>query len=292
VPTDLSPTPTRYDGSPVSTLVDGDPVNRDNLYVEASPGAKPKLTMGALLAWVHGITTDAALIADLASNAIGKGASMIKIRGGTDGTVWSVDPEQDLESFIGWMSNHLADLAFLADTTTPGKGLRAIGIKAFSGEIWDIAAGPAEDFLQALANAAWRVDKDIPSAPGRTSGVIGAAATSATIDATKPLWEQHFTGAAGSTINITVSDYAGTDPANPEIEIVLSTLNQTGSNPQWNIKRAGGTVIAQINTNAAGGANHAYCVSMRLRWNGSAWVAVSTSTPGSTVFSFAGALAT
>lgn len=55
MPSDYTPAPlARAPGSDVSTLVDGDAPNRDNLIVETSPGATPKLTLGYLLRVLDG----------------------------------------------------------------------------------------------------------------------------------------------------------------------------------------------------------------------------------------------
>ncbi len=56
MPTDRNPVPTT---PPAATtfriLVDGDAVNKDDLFDEAAPGAKPKVTLGLLLDYVFGL---------------------------------------------------------------------------------------------------------------------------------------------------------------------------------------------------------------------------------------------
>lgn len=54
--TDHTPTPALLDPTAaVTTYLDGDTMNRDRIVVEASPGAKPNLTLGLLLSYISGI---------------------------------------------------------------------------------------------------------------------------------------------------------------------------------------------------------------------------------------------
>jgi len=54
--TDFTPTPALLDPTAaVTTYLDGDTMNRDRIVVEASPGAKPNLTLGLLLSYLAGI---------------------------------------------------------------------------------------------------------------------------------------------------------------------------------------------------------------------------------------------
>ena len=53
--TDFTPTPALLDPTAaVTTYLDGDTMNRDRIVVEASPGAKPNLTLGLLLDYQAG----------------------------------------------------------------------------------------------------------------------------------------------------------------------------------------------------------------------------------------------
>ncbi len=58
MPSNYTPaTATLPDGAAVSTLVNGDAPSRDNLYVEAAPGATKKLTLALLADWCTSLWT-------------------------------------------------------------------------------------------------------------------------------------------------------------------------------------------------------------------------------------------
>lgn len=229
-------------------------------------------------------------LAKLASALPGEGASMVTVAGGTDGTGFSIPPGLDLESLIGWLSMNVPGLAFLGDTTAGaggnGKGSGAIGFRAYTGATWGaVGSTSVEAVIRSLLDGAWPLTANVPKATGRASTTLSATGTSITIDlgtTSTPIFEQHFTGAAGSTINITVKDFAGS-PANPEIEIVLSTANQTGSTPTWYIRKDDGTgfdgtVIARFDAVGGGAASHGAGVNLVLRWKSGAWHCIRATT--------------
>lgn len=169
----------------------------------------------------------------------------------------------------------------------------AASIAAYAGTIWTISAGTLETFLHALADKAAKLDANAPftgnvSAGGtltvtgaaslsstlnvsgattvtslkvqtfeeREPGTITNSGTTATIDASKPLWicDNWSNGAAG--IAVTISDYGGT--GSPEIEIVFVPASPSKT---ITVKRADTTSIL-VATGAC---------SARFRWYTSKW---------------------
>jgi hypothetical protein len=193
MPTNYTPTPEIYDGSAVSTLVDGDAVNRDNLYVEASPGTK--LTLGRLLNWIAGLSDGTTgILARLARTTAPAGATLVGLRSyvGTNFTIAAGTLQTWAET--------LADKAARTDIATIWTATFQVNALTQVNQI--TALGTTPNDLQGITHLA---DARIDQAPSLANTAISASATTATIDDTKPMWTAVAWNGSGGTLDVTVS---------------------------------------------------------------------------------------
>ena len=210
------------------------------------------------------------LLSELASQEPGVGASLVGGRS-ADGTGMSI-PALDVQSLIGWLADNVPGLTYLASTTINASGSLRVGAEGYAGLLHTIAGGTVRSQLRHFADYALSSEKDLLKAQGVLPGALTASSASVSIDSSKPLWEHHGTWANGTTIECTVDDYAGTEPAHPVIDLLVSSLNGVdgAGSSKYEVQRSGGTVLARFELrasfNARGNGAH-----VKLRWAGSQW---------------------
>ncbi len=227
MPTNHTPsTTTLPDGAALSTLVDGDPVNRDNLYVEASPGSK--LTLGKL----H----------DMVTTLWTLGGS-IKVAAYT-GTVWTI-AAGTLETFLHSLADKAAKLDATFQTFTGGATVNGAvqvgslislgatslqGASVFSGKTSITGRSVPRSARVPVADAA---SKRIGVAAGTSIDYAGKRIALPAIPSTNP--------------NVIIVDHTNAVPTEGETIEVLWTKASGGTNGLlFELRREDASVIASF----------------------------------------------
>lgn len=202
-----------------------------------------------------------AKLAALAAQTGTSGADLLGVTGQV-GSAFTY-PDQTLQAFIYWLSDHVVTLTLLGDTTSGGDAI--VGVAGYSGASFPITPGSLQAYLHLLSDKAARLDGFAnvfdgilraaliaPSAGGSLSVPVGAhaaygiteistSATSATVDASSPVWRANAWN-GGATLVVTLADYAGTDE--PVIKVVWYPTTSAKTVQFW--RPAGGSPAVSI----------------------------------------------
>lgn len=194
-------------GADVTALVNGDAPNRDNLYVEASPGVKPKLTLGLLLDYLDGFASGVGAFTKLlvGNAAPNPGSEGLGVEGNiaTNGTL-------TVAGASSFSNTITAVIATFSGLVTANAGLRIAGLLEATSD--DVSTGNATHTYNP-ANGPF-------------------------------IWIHNWTH-AGHLLDLTLPDIAS-GSARRHVCFFWFNPTNVGANDGLNVKRADATVIATI----------------------------------------------
>lgn len=189
--------------------------------------------------------TKVALVALASQAALTPGAALVGVRGNV-GTTFTFT-SRTLQSFADWLSDNFYTATSYGDTTDPTLGSALIGIDAYTGTQYAIAAGPIRTFLRDVAAKGARVEKAqtftntqtfadaLVIADGgyvdREVSTISASATTLLVNGSHFEYRAELWNGAGNTLTVTMAFESSPgnppvpDPREPEVVIEFHPMN-------------------------------------------------------------------